>query len=162
MIQMSLFMEMGTLSLATGAGLAGVFGMNLLHGMEKHPHAFYVTSYGLAALMLGVFGSAVSKYNWLLADTSRAQSFKALKNFFHYVDELDSIVEMKGQESFSQAEFKDVLNKLTGTTVTDDEVEFIFRMIDSDKDGRLDKEEVILRKDNNKERREKYWLWKKD
>merc|ERR1712135_240026 len=110
MIRMSLFMEMGTLSLASGAVVAGVFGMNLTHGFEESPIAF--------------------KYARLVADTSRAHSFKALKNFFYYVDELDRIVEAKGNETFSKSEFKEVLCRLTGTKVTDEEADFIFKMFD--------------------------------
>ena len=76
MIRMSLFMEMGTLSLASGAVIAGVFGMNLLHGMEESSTAFYLTSGAMMAIMLAVFGGVASKYNRLVADTTRAHSFK--------------------------------------------------------------------------------------
>jgi len=144
MIRMSLFMEMGTLSLASGAVVAGVFGMNLTHGFEESPIAFYVSSCGMAALMLSVFGGVAFKYARLVADTSRAHSFKALKNFFYYVDELDRIVEAKGNETFSKSEFKEVLCRLTGTKVTDEEADFIFKMFDVDKDGQLAKSEMKL------------------
>ena len=40
---------------------------------------------------------------------------QALKNFFYYVDELDRIVESRGQETLSKSEFKEVLCHLTGT-----------------------------------------------
>ena len=76
MIRMSLFMEMGTLSLATGAVIAGVFGMNLLHGVEDSPTAFFVITGAMTALMASVFGTVASKYNRLVADTTRAHSFK--------------------------------------------------------------------------------------
>ena len=60
------------------------------------------------------------------------------------MDELDRIVESRGQESLSKSEFKEVLCRLTGTRVTDEENDFIFRMFDVDKDGKLVKSEVKL------------------
>ena len=69
---------------------------------------------------------------------------QALKNFFYYVDELDRIVEARGQETLSKSEFKEVLCRLTGTHVTDEETDFIFKMFDADKDGKLVKSEVKL------------------
>ena len=75
-LRMSLFMEMGTLSLASGAVIAGVFGMNLLHGVEESPTAFYFVAGGMAAFMVAVYGGVAFKYNRLVADTTRAHSFK--------------------------------------------------------------------------------------
>ena len=60
------------------------------------------------------------------------------------MDELDRIVESRGQETLSKKEFKEVLCRLTGTKVTDEETDFIFRMFDTDKDGKLVKSEVKL------------------
>ena len=80
MIRMSLFMEMGTLSLATGAVIAGIFGMNLLHGVEESPTAFFLTTGAMVMLMGAVFGGVASKYNRLVADTTRAHSFKVREN----------------------------------------------------------------------------------
>ena len=146
MIRLGLFMEMGALSLGSGAVVAGGFGMNLTHGMEAHPTAFYLTCGGIGTLMGGVFGLCARRYIKLSADTSGAQSYKSLKNFFQYVDELDRIVETKGDQGFTKPEFKAVLNKVTGLKVTDEESEFIFKMFDTDRDGRLDREEMRLRK----------------
>ena len=93
------------------------------------------------------------KYYQAIVDTSSAHSFNALKNFFQYVDELDAIVEAKGQHHFTRVEFQDVLNKLTGTQVTDEECKFIFQMFDADKDGVLMKEEIKLSDDTMKEKK---------
>ena len=35
--------------------LAGIFGMNLIHGMESHPTAFLFTCGGITMAMTGVF-----------------------------------------------------------------------------------------------------------
>jgi len=144
MIRMGLFMDMGTLSLASGAFMAGVFGMNLLHGIEEHPHAFLLVSGSMVTFMLTLLGGVLRKYYHVVGDTREAHSFKALKNFFRYVDELEMIVDEKGKDSFTPVEFKEVLNRLTGTKVTDEEAEFIFNMFDSDKDGVLQRNEIQL------------------
>jgi len=147
LIRMQLFMEMGTLGLGSGAVTAGVFGMNLTSGLESHPTAFYMACGGIMCLFGGIFGVCASRYRGLMVDTSSAQSFKALKYFFRYVDELDQIVMSRGSSSFSKAEFKEILDKITATNVSEEEADFIFRMFDTDKDGRLNRDEILLRND---------------
>ena len=73
-------------------------------------------------------------------DTSSAQSFKALKSFFTYVDDLEHIVNKKRLDS---KEFREVLNQLTGLQVSEEESEFIFRMLDADKDGLINTENEL-------------------
>ena len=55
-IKMSLFMEMGTMAIGCGALTAGIFGMNLTHGFESHPTAFYVTCGGIGLAVGSMFG----------------------------------------------------------------------------------------------------------
>jgi len=132
MIRMSLFMEMGALALGSGAVVGGVFGMNLPHGLEEHPTAFFMALGGMTVMMSGIFIGFSANYNKLKVDTSSAQSFKALKNFFTYVDDLEYIV---NKRKLNEKEFKEALHTLTGLKVTDEESEFIFRMFDANKDG---------------------------
>ena len=73
-------------------------------------------------------------------DTSSAQSFKALKSFFTYVDDLEHIVNKKRLDS---KEFREVLNQLTGLQVSEEESEFIFRMLDANKDGLINTENEL-------------------
>ena len=144
MIRMSLFMEMGALALGSGAVVGGIFGMNLTHGLEEHPSAFLVTLGGISVVMTGIVVGFSRNYNKLKVDTTSAQSFLALKNFFIYVDDLEFIVK---KQQLDRREFKSALNKLTGLRVTDEESDFIFTMFDSNKDGYLHAEdELNLRK----------------
>ena len=76
----------------------------------------------------------------LKVDTSSAQSFKALKSFFTYVDDLEHIVNKKRLDS---KEFREVLNQLTGLQVSEEESEFIFRMLDANKDGLINTENEL-------------------
>lgn len=73
-------------------------------------------------------------------DTSSAHSFKALKNFFTYVDDLEYIVKKK---KLDKSEFREALNKLADLNVTEEEADFIFRMLDSNKDGVINTEEEL-------------------
>ena len=56
MIEMGIFMDMGTLSLGVGACAAGMFGMNLQHGIEEHHYAFFMVSGGMVTLMSAIYG----------------------------------------------------------------------------------------------------------
>ena len=132
MIRMSLFMEMGALALGSGAVVGGIFGMNLPHGLEEHPTAFFMALGGMTVMMSGIFIGFSTNYNKLKVDTSSAQSFKALKNFFTYVDDLEYIV---NKRKLNEKEFKEALHTLTGLRVTNEESEFIFKMFDANKDG---------------------------
>ena len=83
----------------------------------------------------------------LSIDTSSAQSFKALKSFFTYVDDLEYIVNKK---RLDEKEFREALNKLTGLQVSEEESDFIFRMLDANKDGLISTEnELKFSKSNN-------------
>ena len=89
----------------------------------------------------------IRRYYQLKADTSSAQSFTLLKNFFTYVDDLEYHVFNKRIEkvfstiltliySISQAdntfdaqgEFKQAVEKITGLKITDRESEYLFKV----------------------------------
>jgi len=140
MLRMSLMMEMGALALGSGAVVGGVFGMNLVSGLEEHPQAFLTVLGGMGLMMGGIFTGFSMKYRKLKVDTSSAQSFKALKSFFTYVDDLEHIVNKKRLDS---KEFREVLNQLTGLQVSEEESEFIFRMLDANKDGLINTENEL-------------------
>merc|ERR1719430_72050 len=76
MLRMSLVMEMGALALGSGAVVGGLFGMNLVSGLENHPTAFLTVLGGMGLMMGGIFTGFSMKYRKLKVDTSSAQSFK--------------------------------------------------------------------------------------
>jgi len=132
LIRMGLQMEMAAVALGSGAVAGGVFGMNLVHGLESDPAAFWVTIGGISTIMTVIFLGFNAKYNKIKLDTKNTHGFMALKNFFNYVDDLECIVNKK---KMNKAEFKEALNKLSGVNITEEESEFIFKMIDYNKDG---------------------------
>ena len=86
--------------------------------------------------MLGFFAGFTQKYHQLKADTSSA----LLKNFFTYVDDLEYHVFSKRIE---KAEFKEAVEKITGLRITDRESEYLFKMVDANKDGIIDAENEL-------------------
>ena len=76
----------------------------------------------------------------LKIDTSSAQSFKTFKIFFTYVDNLEHIVNKK---KLNKKEFREALDQLTGLHVSEEESDFIFRMLDANKDGLINTENKL-------------------
>ena len=139
-IKMSLFIEIGALIMGFGAVVSGIFGMNLTNAMEENPYAFSVVCMSIVVAMAAFFAGFTKKYFQLKADTSSAQSFTLLKNFFTYVDDLEYHVFSKRIE---KPEFKEAVEKITGLKITERECEYLFKMIDANKDGIIDTENEL-------------------
>ena len=102
--------------MAVGAVVSGVFGMNLTNTLEENPYAFIIVCCGIIFTMLAMFAGFTTKYFQLKADTTSAQSFTLLKNFFTYVDDLEDNLFNKGLE---KPEFKETVEKITGLKITE-------------------------------------------
>ena len=140
-IKMSLFIEVGALIMGFGAVISGIFGMNLTNYMEDNSFAFLAVCFSIMVAMSIFFAGFVKKYYQLKADTTSAQSFSLLKNFFTYVDDLEYYIFNKKIE---RTEFKNALEKITGLKVTEKELEYLFKMIDTNKDGLIDLENELV------------------
>jgi len=131
-IKMSLFIEIGALTMAVGAVVSGIFGMNLSNALEESPYAFILVLVGLVVIMIALFAGLTRKYYQLKADTTSAQSFTLLKNFFSYVDDLEYNVFNKNIE---KVEFKGMVERITGLKISDKESEYLFKMVDVNRNG---------------------------
>jgi len=131
-IKLSLFIEIGGLIMGVGAVVSGIFGMNLHNALETHPYAFLIVCLGLVITMIAMFSGFTIKYYQLKADTSSAQSFSLLKNFFAYVDDLEYNVFNRDVE---KSEFKETVEKITGLKISDKESEYLLRMVDVNRNG---------------------------
>ena len=87
---------------------------------------------GLVLTMLAMFGAFTTKYYQLKADTSSAQSFTLLKNFFAYVDDLEYNVFTRHVE---KTDFKETVEKITGLKISDKESEYLLKMVDVNRNG---------------------------
>ena len=135
-IKLSLFIEIGGLIMGVGAVVSGIFGMNLKNRVEEHPYAFILVCVGLVFVMLAMFAAFTTKYYQLKADTSSAQSFTLLRNFFTYVDDLEYYVFNK--KTLTAKEFKEAIEKITKLKISDKEAEYLFTMFDANRDGFID------------------------
>ena len=119
-LKLSLFMEMGMLSVAFGAMLAGLFGMNMVpkawqleepysnnsEGAKEasetnsnSKYAFIVTSISILTLSFLTAMVCYIHYRRLSADTQQAHrsAFFALKNYTLVVDEVEARIQMNEQ-----------------------------------------------------------------
>jgi len=126
-IKMTLFIEMGGLTMGTGAVVSGIFGMNLKNYMENYQYGFLIVCAGLFLIMLTVFASLATKYMQMKTDTRSAQSFTLTKNFFSYVDDMESSV---NDDYCERDKFKDMVEKVIGIKINDKESEYLLHIDD--------------------------------
>ncbi len=142
-MRMGLFMEMGTLSAGAGALIAGMFGMNLTSGFESHPEAFYVAVGGIFVLAGGLFGVFSRRFAAMNRDYSGAKGYLALKHFFMYVENLEEAVQRsQGGQGLREDEFRQLLEPLIDVHLTREEVGAIFKVLDENRDGILNVEDL--------------------
>merc|ERR1712029_1260619 len=115
-----------------GAVISGIFGMNLTNFLETSSYAFLVVCISILVAMSFFFAGFVKKYYQLKADTSSAQSFTLLRNFFTYVDDLEQNV---FSQDVKKTEFKDTVEKITGLKISDKEYEYLLKMVDVNRNG---------------------------
>jgi len=147
-IRLSLFMDMATLSLASGAVVAGGFGMNLTHGLEDHPTAFCITSGATVALMTALFGLLMRRFRLLdLDSTSRARTsqYHALKNFQAVVDGVEARLtrgDANTPSSMTRSDFEALVNSIV-PGAQPDEIDLIFKSLDLDRSGSVENQEIL-------------------
>ena len=130
---------MGTLSAGIGALCAGIFGMNLTTGIENHPSAFLVTTGGIFLIAGTMFGIFANRYSSLRRDYSDAKSLHALRHFFDYVQDVE---DKTHENKIDIKAFRNILEPVIGAKVTETDIESIFRAIDNNRDGFVDKNEL--------------------
>ena len=141
MMKMSLFIEVFALMMGFGALVGGIFGMNL-HFDENifGDWSFLLVIIVTVVVMFFIGAGFLKKYNKLKKDTSNAQTFNLLKNFFTYVDDLEYHLFSR---SVTKAEFKDAVEKITNLKISKKESDYLFQMVDANNDGVIDTEEEL-------------------
>jgi len=134
-MKISLFLEIGGFIMGFGAVVGGIFGMNLKNHIEDDPNAFTIVCLSLLAAMIAILLCFCKKIFKLNADTSSAQNFTLLKSFFTYVDDLEYYVLSK---KIAKSEFRVAVEQITGLKISEKESEFLFQMVDANKDGVFD------------------------
>ena len=141
-LRLSLFMEIGMLSVAFCAMLAGIFGMNIGMGNKEWwlPNSrpgFFITIGIIVLLSIGVSIVCFKYYYTLDKDTTQAQksNFYVLKNLTLVVDEVAARIKDKsnGQVNINmmtKSELDSVLNDVV--IAQPDEQDLIFKSVTSD------------------------------
>jgi magnesium transporter len=132
----------GMLGLAASTLVGGLFGMNLQSGLESHPHAFKAAvASSLAATAAIVAGGNAHIARGSDRDRARLRDIDEVRDVMSRMGSLQKSLDwrMLSPESapLNKAEFKRVLDGATRRPVTDAEIDAIFRVYDTDKDGRL-------------------------
>ena len=142
LMKMGLLIEILAVSLAFGAVVGGIFGMNLRNHLEDKEYAFMSLLGAMFVMMATIFGGFIMKYYYLKRDTSKAQSFNVLKNFFKCVDDLEF---QHFPKFITKDDFISAVKKITKLHITDKEADFLFQMVDRNDDGLIDTEtELVL------------------
>lgn len=140
-MKMSLCIEVGALVMGFGAVVGGAFGMNLkFDEVMFGPNSFFIVVGVTVVLMLLIAAGFVKKYYELKKDTSSAQTFNLLKNFFTYVDDLEYHLFNK---NVNKVQFKDAVEKITNLKVSEKESDYLFQMVDANNDGVIDAENEL-------------------
>jgi len=128
-IRLSLNIELCMLGLTFGACFGSVFGMNLTSGLEDDPNAFITT------VVTIVFSSAliISVLVWRcisIMNLSHEPNHPILKNFFKYVDLIESFKVGKDKSKMTKDIFGEHLMRVINKDVSPEDVDLIYLILD--------------------------------
>ena len=136
--------------------------MNVINDLEHDTKAFTFILVGMCLLMVFMFGGFLLKYYYLKRDTSKAQSYNVLRNFFKYADLLEFEFQQFPEKNIKKDVFiksvtrlirstiyysisKVFVFRITGLTLNEKDADFLFDMVDSNNDGVINTDtELIL------------------
>jgi len=145
LMKVSLVIEILAVTLGFGAVVGGIFGMNVPNHMEENPIAFTFILVGMCLFMVFMFGGFLLKYYYLKRDTSKAQSYNVLRNFFKYADLLEFEFQQFPEKNIKKEDFIESVTRITGMTLNEKDADFLFDMVDSNNDGVISTDtELIL------------------
>ena len=117
LMKMGLVIEILAVTLAFGAVVGGVFGMNVVNDLETNPKAFTFILVAMCLLMVVICGGFLLKYYFLKRDTSKAQSYNVLRNFFKYADLLEFEFQKFPEKNIKKEAFIESVTRLVRITV---------------------------------------------
>ena len=145
MLRISVQLALGAVALSLSTSIAGVFGMNLVSGLEAHPYAFYVAAGASAGGMMGLYGVLNRKIDAVVPWVTSSESVPSIFNHLDRVQEVlvDGVSALSSSSSsgMSREQFKtDLAHR--GIEANDEEVETVFDAFDVDKSGDIVRKEV--------------------
>eukprot|EP00698_Gefionella_okellyi_P002212 TRINITY_DN12032_c0_g1_i1.p1 TRINITY_DN12032_c0_g1~~TRINITY_DN12032_c0_g1_i1.p1 ORF type:complete len:461 (-),score=100.09 TRINITY_DN12032_c0_g1_i1:34-1416(-) len=148
-IRLNLFMTMSSLSLSTIGVTAGIFGMNLVSGLEAAQYAFPIVT-GVSALSaVGILAFCVKYYRGTGVRTSAQRAlisdFRALGSLLQDLDDIEEVLRKcrAQQKRLTEREMKSLLEQTTGRDISSAQVKLIYCVYDLNNDGALDFSEYL-------------------
>jgi magnesium transporter len=137
--------NLGIVGVATGMTTAttGLFGMNLINGFEESKIAFAIVTGGSMTLAMAVAGVYFSFIRGRIMQERAAQRLAEIQTFVNALSDmgaLDYTVKkmIQGQGTMDKHAFKTRLKEArVSGQVTDQEVDFLFAVLDTHKDNQL-------------------------
>eukprot|EP00850_Spirogloea_muscicola_P008879 SM000048S16591 [mRNA] locus=s48:612826:617892:+ [translate_table: standard] len=155
-IRINLFTSIATLCLTSATVPAAFFGMNIPNGVEDHPHffAYVVGSTALSSVAILAVFIYFFQIRPSTADRRRAQDQAALRDLLQHMDDIDDIVHaVASRDGIVKKDDFLLLCKAhpSAKNVRKRELDLVFRMLDTDHDGRLDAKEIRAALENHQQ-----------
>lgn len=128
-IRLSLNIELSMLGLGFGAFLGSVFGMNLMSGLESDPNAFVTTSsfiFVVSAMIICFLAWRCSS----IMDLRSRSHHPVLKNFFKYIDLLETVKKNKGKLRLMKSNFGEHLKRIISNDVSSEDVDLLYHVLE--------------------------------
>jgi len=147
MIGINMQLAMAGTALAGCTVVAGIFGMNLLSGLEAHPQAFWIVSYSsLGGFFATWYALTRMVENSLPQALDQRASAAREDSIFGHLGDIQYILSFarasKTKRYFTRDEFKVALREISGLEVDEEHLDIIYRTFDLDGDGKLNSDEV--------------------
>eukprot|EP00514_Thraustochytrium_sp_LLF1b_P008467 CAMPEP_0184537510 /NCGR_PEP_ID=MMETSP0198_2-20121128/17076_1 /TAXON_ID=1112570 /ORGANISM="Thraustochytrium sp., Strain LLF1b" /LENGTH=500 /DNA_ID=CAMNT_0026930853 /DNA_START=49 /DNA_END=1552 /DNA_ORIENTATION=- len=150
---------MGSMALALGTTITGLFGSNLINHLENHPSAFYwLAGFSASAIIGAYMGQRILLMRSIPSGHDNGVPFESM---FDHLDEIQKILAQArsstggGSDQLSRNELRAKLVKSAGLRVSDNDLNIIYETFDANRDGALSFAELEANAETafNKQRR---------
>eukprot|EP01025_Chloroclados_australasicus_P057315 TRINITY_DN713_c1_g1_i3.p1 TRINITY_DN713_c1_g1~~TRINITY_DN713_c1_g1_i3.p1 ORF type:complete len:659 (-),score=58.95 TRINITY_DN713_c1_g1_i3:1101-3011(-) len=152
-IRLNLFLSVSSFAAVVATIPAGLFGMNVPNGFEESVGAFQTILTGSLLSSVFIFTSLFLYYRYWPTrfHRQRVQDMSALRDILvHRIDDLDDItaaVRRNFNSQMSKHEFANLVDSTLGKKITKPEIDVLYKVFDTNKDGFLKVSDFI--KDKN-------------
>lgn len=141
MMKVNVHMAMAGCGLSMATVWAGLFGMNLVSGLEDDPSAFIYVSGAALSCTIMIYALSVK---WLEGrpDYQRTYDSKQLSSIMHKLGDIQDIVLARDLHSLNKEQFAALLTTATERVIPECDINLLFREFDRDGDGVLTDREI--------------------
>jgi len=143
MIGINVKMGVAGIGLAASTVVAGVFGMNLISGLENWNMSFHIVTAGCIGTGAIFYYFC---YKWASDNKKRSavSEFTSIQPILSHLGDIQDIVlrGMNRSELWSKDEFLQLLQKASDYPLSGKDIGMIYRVFDMDKDGQLTQDDI--------------------